>query len=176
MWTCSSVPYLPPREMGQADAWTDQAAQAGRVGTQDLRLVERVAPPTDVAEALMLAPGQTVILRSRVIRLDGAPIELADSWYPLSVAEGTPLAEKRKIKGGAVTLLATLGYVAQEAREDISVRAADTGEADELRISEGDPIIVLFRTTLDCEGSPFEVSTMRMVAAGRHLTYQLTVG
>lgn len=176
MWTCSSVPYLPPREAGQADAWTEQTAQAGRVGTQDLRQVAKVVPPADVAEALRLAPGQAAILRSRLIRLDGAPIELTDSWYPLSVAEDTPLAEERKIKGGAVTLLASLGYVAQEAREDISVRAADIGEADELYISEGDPLIVLFRTTLNSGGTPFEVSTMRMVATGRHLAYQLTVG
>lgn len=176
MWTCNSVPYLSPREAGQADAWTDQASHAGRVGTQDLRLVERAVPPTAVAEALRLDPGHAAILRSRVIRLDGAPMELADSWYPLNVAEDTPLAQKRKIKGGAVTLLASLGYIAQEAREDISVRAADTREADELHISKGDPLIVLFRTTLNAGGTPFEVSTMRMVAAGRHLAYQLTIG
>lgn len=176
MWTCSSVPYLSPREARQADAWTDETAQSGRVGTQDLRTVAKVDPPPDVADALRLAPGEHAILRSRVIRLDGAPIEIADSWYPLQVAQDTPLAEGRKIKGGAVTLLASLGYLAHEAREDISVQTADAAEANLLGIPEGDPLILLFRTTLTSDGVPYEVSTMRMVAAERHLMYRLTVG
>lgn len=176
MWTCSSVPYLSPREAGQVDAWTDETAQSGRIGTQDLRTVANVAPPAEVAEALRLPPEETAILRSRVIHLDGAPVELADSWYPLQVAQDTPLAEGRKIKGGAVTLLASLGYLAHEAREDISVRTADAAEADLLHIPEGDPLILLFRTTLTSDGVPYEVSTMRMVATGRHLMYRLTVG
>lgn len=176
MWTCSSVPYLSPRQAGQADAWTDQTAEAGRVGTQDLRQVEALVPPAEVAEALRLAPGEAAILRSRIMRLDGTPIEFADSWYPLRVAEDTPLAEKRKIRGGAVSLLASLGYLAHEAREDISVRPADADEAGELGISKGDPLIVLFRATLTPDGTPFEVSVMRMVAAGRHLAYRLMVG
>lgn len=176
MWICNSVPYLTPREGGQADAWTDLAAEAGHVGTQDLRLVEQSVPPSDVADALRLSRGEAAVLRSRVIRLDGQPIEIANSWYPLSVAEGTPLAEPRKIRGGAVTLLADLGYASHEAREDISVRASEAGEARDLNIPEGDPLIVLFRTTLTSSGIPFEVSVMRMVAAGRHLRYRLMVG
>lgn len=176
MWTSNSVPYLTPREGGQADAWTHSTAEAGRIGTQDLRLVEQSVPPNDVADALNLSPGELAILRSRAIHLDGQPIEIADSWYPLSVAQGTPLAEPRKIRGGAVTLLTDLGYTPHEAREDISVRASDADEAHELNIPEGDPLIVLFRTTLTSSGMPFEVAVMRMVAAGRHLRYRLTVG
>lgn len=176
MWTCSSVPYLSPRGAGQADAWSEETAQAGRVGTQSLRHVGESAPPVEVAEALNLAPDEVAVLRSRLILLDGQPIELADSWYPASIARSTPLAEERKIKGGAVTLLAEMGYAAHEAREDISVRAANDGEARVLNIQEGDPLIVLFRATLNSDGIPFEVSTMRMVAAGRHLRYRLTVG
>lgn len=176
MWTCSSVSYLSPREAGQADAWTDETSRAGHVGTQELRLVESTVPPVAVAELLHLPLGEAAILRSRVIYLDEKATELADSWYPLRVAVDTPLAKKRKIKGGAVTLLARLGYRAQEVREDISVRSAEPDEARDLSITEGDPLIVLFRTTLNSEGTPFEVSTMRMVAAGRHLRYRLTVG
>lgn len=177
MWICSSVPYLSPRQAGQTDAWTDQTARAGHAGSQDLRRVEEVSPPAEVARALGIEdPSQSAIVRSRVIRLDGHPIELADSWYPLSVAAETPLTENRKIKGGAVTLLAALGFAAQKVDEDISVRAADAEEAQMLGITEGEPLIVLFRTVMNAEGVPFEVSMMRMTAAGRHLKYQLTVG
>jgi DNA-binding GntR family transcriptional regulator len=108
--------------------------------------------------------------------LDDQPVEAADSWYPASVARGTPLAEPRKIRGGAVTLLAGLGYVASEAREDIAFRAAADQEADALGLPAGTPVIVLSRTILSADDVPFEASVMVMVAEGRRLRYQLAVG
>lgn len=104
---------------------------------------------------------------------DGRPVELTDSWYPQEVAAGTALAEPRKIKGGAVTLLADLGYQVHEAREDIVFRGATADEAAQLGLSMGAPVIVLLRTCLTAAGVPFEASVMVMVAEGRHLCYRL---
>jgi hypothetical protein len=78
-----------------------------------------------------------------------------DSWYPSSIASGTPLAEPRKIKGGAVTLLVSLGYSAHDALDDISVRGATATEAELLNLSTGAPVIVVFRTVAS-SGDPVE--------------------
>src|SRR3954454_18619977 len=109
MWIVDSLPYLSPRQEGQIDAWSEEAAQAGHVGTQQLRTVTSAVPSAEVAAELGLPLGTAAIVRRRTVLLDQKPVELADSWYPLQVATGTGLAEPRKIKGGAVTLLATLG-------------------------------------------------------------------
>jgi GntR family transcriptional regulator len=175
VWVGSSVPYLSARADGQADAWTEEAAQGGQVGTQRLREVTEVVAPPEVAEALRLPAGSPAVVRRRTMYLDGKAVELTDSWYPSSLASDTALAEPRKIKGGAVTLLAELGYVAHEAREEISFRRASDDECLTLGLPAGEPVIVLFRTVLTSSGIPFEASVMTMVAQGRHLRYRLRV-
>lgn len=176
MWDGPSAPYLSPRAPGETDAWTDATSQAGRTGTQQIREVAETTPPPDVAAALRLPDGELAVVRRRTVLLDGKPIETADSWYPASIAGATPLALPRKIKGGAVTLLAGLGYVAREALDDISVRGATRPEADLLGLQAGAPVIVVFRTTVSEHGVPFEATVMIMVPEDRHLRYPLSVG
>ncbi|GHE39831.1 hypothetical protein GCM10017673_47740 [Streptosporangium violaceochromogenes] len=156
------------------DAWSEETARAGRVGTQRIRAVVTDAPPADVVSALGLRSDATAVVRRRTMLLDDRPVELTDSWYPERITAGTALASPGKIKGGAVTLLAGLGYAVHEAREDITFRPATPGEAAELEIPAGTPVITLFRTCLTAEGMPFEASVMVMIAEGRHLRYRLT--
>jgi DNA-binding GntR family transcriptional regulator len=176
MWIASSLPYLSPRRADQADAWSQEAADAGRVGTQKIREVGERIPPAEVSAALELPDGASAIVRGRTILLDGRPVEQADSWYPAGIAAGTALARPGKIKGGAVTLLADLGYTVHEAQEEIEVRAATAEEATELALPEGAPVIVLRRTSLTAEGVPFEASVMVMSPQDRRLRYRLIAG
>jgi DNA-binding GntR family transcriptional regulator len=176
MWDGTSASYLSPRAPGEADAWTDQTERAGRAGTQQIREVTETVPPQDVATALRLPAGGTAVVRRRTVLLDGTPIETVDSWYPASIATGTALAEPSKIKGGAVTLLAGMGYVARGALDDISVRGATAAEAALLAIPVCAPVIVVFRVVASEAGVPFEATVMIMVPEGRHLRYPLAVG
>jgi DNA-binding GntR family transcriptional regulator len=175
MWTVSSVPYLSPRQEGQVDPWREEAAHTGGVGTQRLRDVSTEVPPPDVASALNLPPETPAVVRRRTMLLDDRPVELTDSWYPAEIAAGTALATPERIRGGAVTLLASMGHTVHEAREDIVFRAATSVEAAELQLPAETPVIVLSRTCLDAEGTCFEASVMVMVAEGRHLRYRLVM-
>ncbi|MFE6429340.1 UTRA domain-containing protein [Streptomyces rochei] len=166
-----SLAYVAPQESGQVDAWT---REAGQRGGQQLVEVTEVIPPAAVSEALHLSPGEPAIVRRRAISLDGAVIELADSYYPASLARGTALAEKRKIKGGAPTLLASLGYQARHVSEDLDFRAADSTELKALSLPEGASVLSLLRTTTTDDGSPFEVQHMVMKAP-RRLHYEIEV-
>jgi GntR family transcriptional regulator len=176
MWDGPSAPYLSPRAPGETDAWTDATTRAGRTGTQQIREVAETIPPPDVAEALRLPAGAPAVVRRRTVFLDGKPIETVDSWYPASIASATPLAEPRKIKGGAVTLLAEMGYLARGALDDISVRGATGPEADLLGLQAGAPVIVVFRTTVSERDVAFEATVMVMVPEDRHLRYPLAAG
>jgi len=176
MWDGPSAPYLSPRAPGETDAWTDATRQAGRTGTQQIREVAEAIPPAEVADALRLSSGAPAVVRRRTVFLDGKPIEIVDSWYPASIASATPLAQPQKIKGGAVTLLAGMGYVARGALDDVSVRGATGSEADLLGLPAGAPVIVVFRTTVSEHDVPFEATVMIMVPEDRHLRYPLSVG
>jgi DNA-binding GntR family transcriptional regulator len=167
-----SLAYVTPREHGQSDAWT---AEAQHRGGQHLAEVAEVTPPPEVAAALSLPANGKAAARRRVILLDGEAIELADSYYPLEIARGTALLEKKKIKGGAPTLLAELGYRAAHASEDLEFREADDLECAALNLHEGSTVLTLLRVTTTEDGSPFEVQFMVMKAP-RRLHYEIEVG
>ena len=174
-WASVSTPYVTPRQAGQPEAWAQEAAAYGRRGTQRLREVGVIEAPGDVAEALGLAPGESVVARRRVIMLDERPVELADSFYPVAIATGTRLAEPGKIPGGAPTLLAELGYRAHRVREDVSARVTTQAEQALLRLAEPGVVLVLFRVSGSEAAVPFEVSVLTMLADQRQLRYQLVV-
>ncbi|MGP3929099.1 UTRA domain-containing protein [Nonomuraea sp. KM88] len=112
------------------------------------------------------------VIRRRTVLLDGAPVELADSYYPVSIARGTPLAQPRKIRGGAVRLLAELGYRMRKVEETVSARPATATERNVLHLDETDWVLVLRRVVRDHAGTPFESTVMAMIASGRELRYE----
>ena len=166
-----SLAYVEARSNGEADAWSQEV---GARGGQILAEVAEVEPPAEVASQLGLPAGEKAVVRRRIILLDEAPVELADSYYPLTLARGTGLAEKRKIKGGAPTLLAQLGHSPRHVSEDLTFRAADSAEREELGLPSGASVLTLLRATRSAEGVCYEVQLMTMKAP-RSLHYEIEV-
>ncbi|MFK0209684.1 MULTISPECIES: GntR family transcriptional regulator [unclassified Streptomyces] len=171
-WISETAPYLAPRKPGQSDAWTDEAALRGRRGGQRLLQAGETDAPEDIRNALRLSADERAVVRRRLILLDEQPVELADSYYPVAIAGGTPLAEPRKVPGGAVTLLEELGYTGAEVVEDVSAALATAEESQYLGLPEGSAVLRLLRLTSTADGTPMEASLMTM-PAGRHLTYRI---
>lgn len=169
--TSDSLAYVTAREKGQTDAWTEEAKQRGG---QRLTEVAEVVPPAMVAEALGLQEGGTAVVRRRSILLDDAVIELADSYYPAELATGTGLAEARKIKGGAPTLLAELGYRPRHVSEDVEIREATESERATLGLPKGADVLHVLRTTMAADRSPYEAQLMVMKPP-RRLHYEFEV-
>src|SRR4051812_15353472 len=95
--------YLTP---GGGDAWAKAAHAAGEHGTQKLRSASRLTnPPPWATNSLGLPAAAGVVARCRTMLLNEQPVELTDSYYPLEIAENTPLELAGRIKGGAVKLL-----------------------------------------------------------------------
>jgi GntR family transcriptional regulator len=166
-----SLTYVRPRKQGQVDAWTEEARHRGG---QRLAEVAEVEPPLEVAAALSLDAGEKAAVRRRVILLDGDAIELADSYYPLEIARGTALLETKKIKGGAPTLLAQLGYTPRHVTEDLEFREPTAAEQAALSLPDGSNVLTLLRITKPEDGSPYEVQLMVMKAP-RRLHYEIEV-
>jgi DNA-binding GntR family transcriptional regulator len=172
-WIGSSTPYI---ESGKGDAWGKEAAERGRKGTQRILEAGLESAPLTVAESLAIAPGSPVVSRKRVILLDDHPIEFAQSYWPAEIAEGTGLGQTGKIRGGAVTLLAELGYTPGAVDEDIQTRPPTQEEAKALELSDNSEwVLTLTRTITTPDGRPYEVSVM--VSPGRigRLHYSMKV-
>ena len=172
-WVGTSAPYIGPHG---GDAWAEEAAAQGRRGTQRITFAGLAIPHRRVSQALGIPEGGTAIARRRVMHLDDHPFELTDSYYPEAIAAGTPLAEHRKIPGGASRLLAELGHPTAQVDEDVYSRPATAEECEALQIAEGEWVIVLERLTRNAAGEPIEASVMTAAARQRRLHYTMKVG
>lgn len=175
-WVSTSTPYLAPRAKGQSDAWASEAAARGGKGSQRIVHAGEAPAPDEVASLLGATSDDTVVVRRRVIELDGYPCELTDTYYPVDIARGTRLAETGKIRGGAVTLLAELGHVGVRVREDVTARMPDAAEQEVLRLGPDEPVLALTRITLDSDDRPIQADMMVMPAHRQRLRYEIRIG
>jgi GntR family transcriptional regulator len=175
-WVSSSVQYVKPPAAGAPDAWSAEAAARGGRGTQRILHAGEVAAPDVVADLLDVGRESSVIVRRRVIYLDDVPTELTDSYYPTHIAAGTPLCGTAKIRGGAIALLAELGYAGRRVREDVGARMPSEEESEILRLDAAQPILTLTRLTLDAQERPVQVDVMLMPAHRQRLRYELAIG
>lgn len=171
-WAGTSLPYVMPRHSGESDAWTEESASRG--GSQRLLNVASATPPAEVAARLVIAAGEEAVLRRRIMYVEDEPVELVDSWYPKSIADGTALAEHKKIRGGAPTLLADLGHTPSRVIEEVGMRPAASFEASQLGITAGENVLTLLRTSLLADNQPLETSLMVMKGP-RYIRYEMEV-
>lgn len=134
----------------------------------DLLEVTAVRPTGDIALGLGLAEDERAVLRKRILRLDGEPVELDWSYYPLDLVAGSPLTRRQKIRGGAPQVLAELGFPQREMVDTVSVRMPTTEEIETLDLPDV-PVMRQFRVIYSDDRRVVEVSEL---IKGAHL-YQL---
>jgi GntR family transcriptional regulator len=158
----SSDPYTKPQA---GDAWSADAAKQGKIGTQRLLAVETGPAPPDVREVLRLGADEHVVSRRRLILADDVPVEIAVSYYPARIAAGTPLAEPKKIKGGAVWVLAECGFPLEESVDFVTAETPTAEDVKLLDVERDQPLLVIRRTSGPAGAAPCEYAENRMVAA-----------
>lgn len=173
--TSASADYVTARPTRTGDAWKEEARRLGRRGSQRIREVATIAATQEVAAALGMDQGEPVVVRRRLILLDDTPVELADSYYPASLVEGSPIAEPAKIPGGAVGVLAELGHAVAVALEEVGARTATPDERSSLGVSADEWLIVLTRTSLDGNRRPCEYAVNVCPASQRKYRYEVWV-
>jgi GntR family transcriptional regulator len=124
-----------------------------------------------VAIRLGIEDGSPVVVRRRLFLADGEPVALCDSYYPPDLADGTPLAKDRGIRGGVHALIEDpSGPIRRRiARplDDLVSRMPTPQEAASLRLPQGVPVTRVLRTLFDSDDRPVEVQET-IAAADRH--------
>ncbi|MDJ0340474.1 GntR family transcriptional regulator [Streptomyces sp. H10-C2] len=166
--------YMPPSERGAPDRWMEQAAARSRTGATRILDVAEVPAPRDVARALGLPDGGIAVLRSRLMLLDDEPAELVHSYYPVELARGTRLTDRRRVRGGSPTLLAELGYPPREFVDRVSARPPTTEEFTALELPAEVCVLRTFRVVYSDEARPIEVSVMVKAGHLYELEYRLS--
>jgi GntR family transcriptional regulator len=161
-----------PAPPGEQYSWLTVAARKGKRGSIELLDVAEVQPPADVAVALRLGEGGTAVMRCQILSYDGAPVELVKSYYPVELARGTAMAERRKIRGGTPALLAEMGYPPRHTVDRVSARVPTQEQYEALQLPSDLPVLRTFRVVYSDDERPIEVTVMAKAGHIYELQYE----
>lgn len=149
------------------DAFLTEQESNGRRPTQTIE-ISIVQPPPEVAARLLLAEGELVVVRRRIRYLEDEPFLTNDSYFPLSIAEGTEIMAPDDIARGANVVLAEHGYVQDSARDEIIVRMPTGEERQRLALTPGVPVAYQVTTGFDKAGRALRVA-ITVLPGDRHV-------
>jgi len=126
--------------------------------------VDVVPVPAAAAALLGIRPGGLALARSRRQFANDVPVQLATSYYPLDIAEGTQIEQEDPGPGGSYSRLADLGHEPVSFREILKVRLPDENESRLLRMDAEQRVITIRRIARDKNGRVVEVNDMVLPA------------
>ena len=135
-----------------ADAWAADVIHRGGEPRQDVD-VSIVDPSPRVATYLCIPPGETVVVRRRLRWSGKLRVHTADSYYPIWVAEGSPIMTPGDvtIPGG---LMAAAGHQQRWFDDTIEIRMPSREEVSRLDLQPGTPVAVHWRVGFDAQDRP----------------------
>ncbi len=138
--------------------------------------VSRMIPPAEVAQALGLPEGEpNTVVRKRHMYANDVPVQLAPSYIPVEIAEGTALEQRDSGPGGIVSRFAELGYRQVRISESVRVRRSTDEEQAFLKLEEGEPVIEIFHVGWTAEDRAVEVCVHSVPAYLWTLDYDWSV-
>jgi GntR family transcriptional regulator len=151
---------MAPSSPGKPYSWISEAEKRSQKGSNRILEVAEIVPPRRVREVFGLEEDGRAQLRKRIGLLDNSPAEVVWSHYPLELAQGTRLADRRKIPGGSPALLEQMGYPTRGQDDIWGTRFATTEEYLLLELPAEIPVLDLFRVVFSDNQRPIEVTLL----------------
>ncbi|SDQ58668.1 GntR family transcriptional regulator [Thermostaphylospora chromogena] len=140
----------------------------GRAYTVDSVKISRGQADEETARTLGCTD---VWIRQRRYSVDGRPVQLATSFFPADLVEGSPITRPDTGPGGVYARLGDLGHAPARFSEEVRARMPLPEEATALDLPAGTPVILISRIAFTAAGTPVEVNKMVLDAAGYVLQY-----
>jgi DNA-binding GntR family transcriptional regulator len=159
--------FRPQPHSPEMDRFMAEHSESGRQPSQtiDVAIVEA---PDQVAKRLELKPGELAVVRRRVRFLDGEPYNINDSYYPLTLAQGTDIMQPTDIARGANEVLAEQGHEQVRAFDEFYVRMPDPDEVRRLNLGPGTPVACHIATGITNDDMPIRV-VLNVLPGDRHV-------
>jgi GntR family transcriptional regulator len=162
-------------QAGGRGAFDTEIARLGMTSRSEVR-VTRATPPAAVASLLDVPADQvSTVVRSREMYANSTAVQLADSYIPLEIAEGTVLEQEDTGLGGMVSRLADLGYQESRISEEIVVRPPTPHETRFLGLTEDQRVYHVTHVGWTAAGRAVEVTLHSMPTHLWHLRYEWPV-
>lgn len=134
--------------------------------------VGEVTPPGDVARTL---GADRAVVRRRLTRLDGEPIELSESYLPVELARELGLDRPRRPKGGIKAVLAEAGMPQRKGVDVVSARLPTEEEVQALGLPSSVPVLRIRRTITADDGRVLCVDVIVKGAHRYHEQYEFEI-
>jgi GntR family transcriptional regulator len=148
----------------------------GDPGRMDRRFIDcrRMRAPTDVARALSLHSGESVLQVRRLLSFRGAPVVLDDIWLPSALFKGLTAERLSEYRGPMYGLFeAEFGVRMIRAEEKIRAVAAVASVAELLGLPVGTPLLGVERLSLTYGDKPVELRRGLYNTASHHYRNEL---
>jgi GntR family transcriptional regulator len=172
--TLRPASFMAPAAPGTPNRWLAEGARSGASARSVLLDVGESRPPADVRAVLGLPEDGLALLRGQILSIDGEPVELVQSYYPLDIARGTPLTARRRIQGGTPTLLAELGYPPRLSVDRVSARVPTQRQYEALRLPTSLPVLRTLRVVRSDHERAIEATVMVKAGHLYELQYEFT--
>ncbi|MFO1195744.1 MAG: GntR family transcriptional regulator [Burkholderiaceae bacterium] len=128
----------------------------------------RTRAPVDIARALQLRTGETVVQVRRLLSFDARPVVLDEIWLPGALFRGLTADRLAAYTGPLYALFESeFGIRMIRAAERLRAVAATRATAADLGVAPGEPVLQVERVTYTYEDRPVEVRR-GLYATGRH--------
>jgi GntR family transcriptional regulator len=154
-----------------------ECAKQGKTGRFEVLSIDRVQPPSDVAERLGVSSRtKSVLRRENVFYADDDPVERVTTYIPWVIAKGTGLIQDEvPHQFGIHGILEDQGHIMTRLREEVSTRMPRPEETRLLRLRPGVPVLDVWHTSLDQDGQPYELTRFVMRGDMTGLLYDVPV-
>jgi GntR family transcriptional regulator len=136
---------------------------------------EHVAPPPWIARRLGAGAATALVTVTRyLLTADGEPVQLAVSYEPAGLTEGTAVAlpEQGPLAGrGVIERMRSIGIEVDQVLEELSVRPSMLAEAEALALAPGAPVLHIERLHTS-GGQPVETADIVIPADRFRLRYR----
>jgi DNA-binding GntR family transcriptional regulator len=150
----------------EMDRFSQQIVAEGRAPSQIIE-VSLVPATPDLAERLRVDQGATVVARRRVRSINGEPVNINDSHFPLDLVRDSEIMSPAYVPRGTDQVLADLGHPQDRAIDEIFVRMPTPDEVHRLGLGPGTPVAVHYDTGYTADGRPVRC-TINVLPGDRH--------
>ncbi len=135
------------------------AGEPGAEALAERSIVEcrRIRANAEIARPLALRAGETVVQVRRVLSFEGVPTILEDMWLPGAAFKGLSAERLAGWRGATYAMFELeFGVRMVRAQERLRAVAADTQQAQLLKVPKGHPLLSVERIALTYNDAPME--------------------
>jgi GntR family transcriptional regulator len=141
-------------DLGRFAGFTEMMRREGLSANARIRAINELAAPDTVARALELGAGAPVYRIERLRLAGDEPLTLEDSWVPV---DRFPGLVDHDMRGSLYALMRDVfGFPPVRAIERLEPALAEPHQAQALRISPGQPLMLITRVAFSAGGTPVE--------------------